>query len=125
MESKLLKIKSRTIKNGFELIYITDNDSMFDLLESVKIKDLNFQIEVLQEITEGFQFKIRLTENLEMTDFFQFVITFIGFKDNKTFDFNFFKIIGNNESMIHYENIEIKYILFESDIDLNLKITKQ
>jgi hypothetical protein len=122
METKTILIKSRKCNDN--LIFITDNDYSIELLETMKIKDLKFQIEVLQEIKEGFQFNVRLTNSLQMNDFFQFVVTFLGIENKKIFSFS--TITGHNQTIKDFKDIDVKYILFDSDLkfDLKLKISQ-
>jgi hypothetical protein len=124
MEAKTILIKSR--KGDENLIFVTDNDSSIELLKFIKIKDLKFQIEVLEEIKEGFQFNVKLTNSLQMNDFFQFVVTFLGIENKKIFSFSFSTITGHNETIKGFKDIDVKYILFDSDLkfDLKLKISQ-
>ncbi|MBP9849731.1 MAG: hypothetical protein KBC58_09870 [Flavobacterium sp.] len=124
METKTIFVKAR--KSNDDLIFVTNNDYSIELLESIKIKDLKFQIEVIQEIREGFQFNVRLTNSLKMNDFFQFVVTFLGVENKKIFSFSFSTITGNNQTIKGFNDIDVKYILFDSDLnfDLNLKISQ-
>ena len=120
METKTIFVKAR--KSNDDLIFITNNDYSIELLESIKIKDLKFQIEVLQEIREGFQFNVRLTNSLKMNDFFQFVVTFLGVENKKIFSFSFSTITGNNQAIKGFNDIDVKYILFDSDLNFDLKL---
>ena len=120
MENKTIFVKAR--KSNDDLIFVTNNDYSVELFESIKIKDLKFQIEVLQEIREGFQFNVRLTNSLKMNDFFQFVVTFLGVESKKIFLFSFSSITGNNETIKSFNNIDVKYILFDSDLNFDLKL---
>jgi hypothetical protein len=120
METKTIFVKAR--KSNDDLIFITNNDYSIELLESIKIKDLKFQIEVLQEIREGFQFNVRLTNSLKMNDFFQFVVTFLDVENKKIFSFSFSTITSNNQAIKGFNDIDVKYILFDSDLNFDLKL---
>lgn len=122
MKNKKLLLKKKSLVKDSDLIFITDNDSTFKLDKSIKIMDLNFEVEVLDEIQDNFQFNIRLTNNLEMSDFFQLVVTFLSNEKQKVFKFSFLQVIGNNISMMDFKDLYVKYIFFDSNLNFDLKL---
>jgi hypothetical protein len=57
-----------------------------------------------------------------MNDFFQFVVTFLDVENKKIFSFSFSTITSNNQAIKGFNDIDVKYILFDSDLNFDLKL---
>ena len=83
MESKILKIKSKKFDES-DLIYLTDNNSYVEFEEPVNILNVNFSIEILNNINSIINLKIQLSTELIPKNFF-----LMNLKLNKNNSFHF------------------------------------
>jgi hypothetical protein len=122
MESKILKIKSKKFDES-DLIYLTDNNSYVEFEEPVNILNVNFSIEILNNINSIINLKIQLSTELIPKNFF-----LMNLKLNKNNSFHFLnlkEIIEKSENFLQYSDINIRFVSVEtdSDIDIDLKLT--
>lgn len=122
MESKILKIKSKKFDES-DLIYLTDNNSYVEFEKPVNILNVNFSIEILNNINSIINLKIQLSTELIPKNFF-----LMNLKLNKNNSFHFLnlkEIIEKSENFLQYSDINIRFVSVEtdSDIDIDLKLT--
>lgn len=121
MNSKTLKIKSRTIKNDFELIYVTDNNSFVEFEVPINILNVSFGIEIITNIDSDFFLKIQMSSELNPKNIF---ITKINFhKNNKKHYLNIREIIEKSENFQQFSNIDIQFISLETNSDIDIDLT--
>jgi len=122
VESKILKIKSKKFDES-DLIYLTDNNSYVEFEKPVNILNVNFSIEILNNINSIINLKIQLSTELIPKNFF-----LMNLKLNKNNSFHFLnlkEIIEKSENFLQYSDINIRFVSVEtdSDIDIDLKLT--
>jgi len=122
MGSKILKIKSKKFDES-DLMYLTDNNSYIEFEEPVNILNINFSIEILNNINSVINLKIQLSTELIPKNFF-----LMNLKLNKNNSFHFLnlkEIIEKSENFLQYSDINIQFVSVDtdSDIDIDLKLT--